>query len=112
MSGAEAAAVGKDPTRIFAALADPTRLALLRRLSGGGSRSIAALAADTALTRQAVTKHLGVLARAGLVHRRPAGRRTLFAYRPERVAEARDWLDQVAAQWDDALSRLKAHVEG
>jgi DNA-binding transcriptional ArsR family regulator len=101
-----------DPAPVFAALADPTRLALVRRLSDGRSRSIVALAGDTRLTRQAVTKHLGVLARAGLVSRLRAGRETRFAFRPEPVAEARSWLDTVATQWEDALDRLKAHIEG
>jgi DNA-binding transcriptional ArsR family regulator len=105
MSSAEAAAP------LFAALADPTRLALLERLADGAPRPIVALAAGSALTRQAVTKHLAVLRGAGLVARRPAGRQTLYALRPERLAEARAWLDSVGAQWDDALARLKAHVE-
>jgi DNA-binding transcriptional ArsR family regulator len=100
-----------DPALVFAALADPTRLALLRRLSDGRPRPIVALAAGTRLTRQAVAKHLDVLRRAGLVDRSPIGRETRFAYRPERVAEARDWLDSISAQWDDALERLKAHLE-
>ncbi|HET9638287.1 MAG TPA: metalloregulator ArsR/SmtB family transcription factor [Allosphingosinicella sp.] len=105
MSSAEAAAP------LFAALADPTRLALLRRLADGEPRPIVALAAGSALTRQAVSKHLAVLRGAGLVARRPSGREALYALRPERLAEARAWLDEVAAQWDDALGRLKAHVE-
>src|SRR5215212_19216 len=107
MPSAEAA-----PAAIFAALADPTRLALLRRLADGTPRPIVALAAGTPLTRQAVAKHLVVLERAALVARRPAGRETRFALRPERLAEARMWLDEVGAQWEDALGRLKAHVEG
>ena len=106
MSSAEAAAP------LFAALADPTRLALLERLADGAPRPIVALAAGSALTRQAVTKHLAVLRGAGLVARRPAGRETHYALCPERLAEARAWLDKVGAQWDDALARLKAHVEG
>lgn len=106
MSSAEAAAP------LFAALADPTRLALVRRLADGRPRPIVALAAGSALTRQAVTKHLAMLGRAGLVARRPQGRETLYALKPERLAEARAWLDEIEAQWDDALARLKAHVEG
>jgi DNA-binding transcriptional ArsR family regulator len=101
-----------NPAAVFAALADPTRLALIARLSGGASRSIAALAADTRLTRQAVTKHLHVLRHAGLVEARRAGRETRFAFRPGPAAEARAWLDAIGAQWEDALGRLKAHVEG
>ena len=105
MSRAEAAAP------LFAALADPTRLALIERLADGAPRPIVALAAGSALTRQAVTKHLAVLREAGLVARRPSGRETLYALRPERLAEAGAWLDSVGAQWEDALARLKAHVE-
>ena len=104
MSSAEVAS-------LFSALADPTRLALLGRLADGQPRPIVALASGSSLTRQAVTKHLAVLRGAGLVARRPAGRETLYAIRPERLAEARAWLDEVAAQWEDALGRLKAHSE-
>src|SRR5688500_4471170 len=97
---------------LFAALADPTRLALLQRLADGEPRPIVALASASTLPRQAVSKHLAVLSGAGLVARRPKGRETLYALRPEKLAEARAWLDEVAAQWEDALGRLKAHVEG
>ena len=106
MPSAEAAAP------LFAALADPTRLALVERLADGAPRPIVALAAGSALTRQAVSKHLAVLRGAGLVVRRPSGRETLYALRPERLEEARAWLDSIGAQWEDALARLKAHVEG
>lgn len=106
MSSAEAAAP------LFAALADPTRLALIGRLADGQPRPIVALASGSALSRQAVTKHLAVLQGAGLVARRPAGRETRYALRPERLAEARAWLDEISGQWEDALARLKTHVEG
>ncbi len=97
---------------IFAALGDPTRLALLARLSGGERRSISALAAETALTRQAVTKHLQVLERAGLVRCARTGRETRYAYSPGPLAEAQTYLQQVSDQWEAALGRLKAFVEG
>jgi len=100
-----------DPAPIFAALGDRTRLALLMRLSDGGMRSIRALSADISLTRQAVTKHLRVLEQAGLVDNVREGRESRFACRPEGLGAARAYLDEVAAQWDDALSRLKAFVE-
>lgn len=96
---------------IFAALGDRTRLALLSRLSNGQACSIAKLSADTALTRQAVTKHLHVLEGAGLVSSVRVGRESRFAYRPEPVAQARSYLDEVSAQWDQALGRLRAFVE-
>ncbi len=109
MSRAEAAL--EDPAPVFAALGDRTRLSLLVTLSDGRTRSIATLSAQTRLTRQAVTKHLRVLEGAGLVRSARMGRETLFGYRPEPVVEARSYLDQVSAQWDDALGRLRSFVE-
>jgi DNA-binding transcriptional ArsR family regulator len=106
-----ASAARRDPAPVFAALGDRTRLSLLGRLSDGRTRSITRLAADTRLTRQAVTKHLRVLENAGLVSSIRVGRESRFEYRPEPIAEARSYLDTVSAQWDDALSRLKAFVE-
>lgn len=100
------------PAPIFAALGDRTRLSLLTRLSDGQTRSIAKLSADTALTRQAITKHLRVLESAGLVNSLRTGRESQFTFRPESVVEARSYLDGVSAHWDDALSRLRALVEG
>ncbi|HEV2748844.1 MAG TPA: helix-turn-helix transcriptional regulator [Allosphingosinicella sp.] len=108
MWSAEAA---PDPAPVFAALGDRTRLALLMRLSDGRARSIASLSVDSRLTRQAVTKHLHVLEAAGLVGKVRAGREARFAYRPEPLAGARSYLDAVAAQWEDALGRLRAFAE-
>jgi DNA-binding transcriptional ArsR family regulator len=108
MSSVEAAA---GPAPVFAALGDVTRLSLLRALSDGERRSIAALSAGSSLTRQAVTKHLQVLEQAGLVRSSRNGRERSYAFRPEEVARARTWLDQVSAQWDEALGRLRAFVE-
>jgi len=96
---------------LFAALGDPTRLDLLRILSRGEPRSISSLSARRQLTRQAVTKHLRVLERAGLVRQARAGRESRFAAEPERLEAARAYLESVSAAWDDALARLKAHVE-
>jgi DNA-binding transcriptional ArsR family regulator len=96
---------------VFAALGDRTRLSLLMKLSDGATRSIASLSADTKLSRQAVTKHLHVLENAGLVRSARVGRESRYSYRPEPIAEARAYLDRVGAQWDDALSRLRAFVE-
>ncbi|MCC7276415.1 MAG: helix-turn-helix transcriptional regulator [Alphaproteobacteria bacterium] len=111
MSRPSAAARDPSPASVFAALGDRTRLALLMKLSDGRTQSIARLSADTRLTRQAVTKHLHVLERAGLVSSIRVGRESRFAYHPEPVAAARTYLDMVAAHWDGALSRLRAMVE-
>ncbi|MEY2170213.1 MULTISPECIES: ArsR/SmtB family transcription factor [unclassified Rhodanobacter] len=96
---------------VFAALGDPTRLRLLAALCAGGALSIAQLTAGTAITRQAVTKHLQVLADAGLVRNDWQGRERLWELEPSRLAEARRALDAIAAQWDQALARLKRLVE-
>ena len=100
-----------DPAPVFAALGDPTRLSMLRRLSAGRPQSISALAEGARISRQAVTKHLRVLEGAGLVEQARVGRESRFRYRPERVGEARGYLDAISAQWDEALGRLKSFVE-
>jgi DNA-binding transcriptional ArsR family regulator len=96
---------------LFAALGDPTRLALLAKLSTGEPCSIARLTGTTKLTRQAVTKHLKVLLDARLVRTMRTGRESRFALNPEPIEDARRYLDLVSKQWDDALARLRAFVE-
>jgi DNA-binding transcriptional ArsR family regulator len=100
-----------DHAAVFAALGDATRLSLIGRLAGGPPQSISRLTEGMALTRQAITKHLRVLEGAGVVRSIRAGRENLFAFRPEPLRDVRSYLEQVSAQWDDALSRLKAFVE-
>lgn len=100
-----------DPAATFAALGDPTRLALVGRLADGEARSITALSDGARISRQAVTKHLAALERAGLVVRAKAGRERRYALRPGAVDEARAYLDLISAQWDGALRRLADLVE-
>lgn len=97
---------------LFSALGDPTRLALLERLSHGGPASISALSDRFRLTRQGVTKHLYVLADAGIVEGSRQGREHVWSLSPTRLDEARRQLDAVGRGWDAALARLKRHVEG
>jgi DNA-binding transcriptional ArsR family regulator len=97
---------------VFAVLGDKTRLSVLTKLSTGQPQSISRLTAGTNLSRQAVTKHLRVLVRAGVVHSTRVGRQSLFELEPQPIKAVRDYLDQVSKQWDDALARLKSHVEG
>jgi DNA-binding transcriptional ArsR family regulator len=101
----------KQRASVFAALGDQTRLKVLARLSNGESQSIARLTVGSRLSRQAMTKHLGVLARAGIVRSTRVGRESLFRLEPQPIVEARSYLEQVSALWDDALARLKLHVE-
>lgn len=100
-----------DPVAIFAALGNQTRLDLLSRLSDGETRSIVNLSVESGMTRQAVAKHLGILEEAGLVSSAREGRESRFGYRPDALAVARSYLDEVSRQWDDAITRLRTFVE-
>src|SRR5207247_3719150 len=84
---------------IFAALGDETRLRLIAVLCAGGGVSIAQLTAGTDITRQAVTKHLHVLADAGLVHDVKVGRERLWEFAPTQLEAARRSLQVIAQQW-------------
>jgi DNA-binding transcriptional ArsR family regulator len=102
----------RDAAPLFAALGDPTRLQLVVRLSTGGPESIARLCEGADVSRQAVTKHLHVLSDAGLVQGFRRGRQHIWQLRPDRLADAHDYLERIDAQWDAALERLKSFVEG
>src|ERR1700691_4388684 len=108
-SGAHSTRQSQAP--IFAALGDKTRLALVGKLCIGPARSISELAEDSALTRQAITKHLRVLEQAGIVHSRRNGRESRFQFDPRPIEQVRDYLELVSGHWDRALSRLKSLVE-
>ena len=96
---------------VFAALGDQTRLSLVARLCAGHPCSISELTSGSRLTRQAITKHLRVLEDAGLVRHVRAGRERRFELDPRPIHDLRRYLDDVSAQWDQALSRLKSFVE-
>jgi DNA-binding transcriptional ArsR family regulator len=96
---------------VFAALGNATRLALVRKLSGGEPRLIAQLRKGSKMTRQAVTKHLRVLEAAGIVRSARKGRRSVFEFEPRTLEGVSEYLDSVSKQWDRALERLKAFVE-
>jgi DNA-binding transcriptional ArsR family regulator len=96
---------------IFAALGEPTRLALVHRLGQDGPSSITRLTDGGDVTRQAVSKHLAVLERAGLVRGEARGRERIWELAPERLEVARSYLDHIEARWDEALERLRDLVE-
>ncbi|MFZ6746247.1 ArsR/SmtB family transcription factor [Undibacterium sp. JH2W] len=96
---------------VFAALGDPVRLKLVAALCVGGTFSIAQLTANTDISRQGVTKHLQVLAQAGVVRDIKLGRERLWQLEPSQIAEARRTLDIIGKQWEVALGSLKAFVE-
>ena len=91
---------------VFAALADPTRRQVVRSLSRQPELTASRLAGELPMTRQAVTKHLAALDRAGLVTARREGRETRYALTPAPLADAMRWMDDVGAEWDARLSRL------
>jgi DNA-binding transcriptional ArsR family regulator len=102
----------RSPAQVFAALGDRTRLDLVARLCAGGPLSIARLTAGADVTRQAITKHLNILAGAGLVRDIRVGRERLWEVETQQLEEARRCLDRISSQWDAALSRLQLAVEG
>lgn len=111
MSGRSLRASPRREAHLFAALGDPTRLELVSRLSEGEALSITQLASGARVTRQAVTKHLHVLADARLVSGRRHGRERRWTLNTGRLDEARRCLDTISRQWDAALARLKESLE-
>ncbi|MGO9962340.1 MAG: ArsR/SmtB family transcription factor [Acidimicrobiales bacterium] len=102
-----------DMGRVFAALADPTRLGVVQLLSDGPRRAgeIASLAG---VSGPAMSRHLRVLLEAGLLlDERPTGdaRARVFRLRPDSIVAVQAWLDQLQAHWEEQLKSFKAHVE-
>jgi DNA-binding transcriptional ArsR family regulator len=96
---------------LFAALGDETRLRLVARLCDDGPMSITKLTAGLNVSRQATTKHLRVMERAGLVRGKRHGRESVYQLDRRPLQDARRYLDQISKQWDDALGRLRKFVE-
>jgi DNA-binding transcriptional ArsR family regulator len=105
------AAVFDDAVPVFAALGDQTRLRLVARLGREGPLSISRLSEGTGVTRQAVTKHLRVLAGTGLARGLRHGHEQLWQLEAAPLAEARRSLERISQLWDEALARLKAALE-
>jgi DNA-binding transcriptional ArsR family regulator len=92
-------------------LGDETRLLLISRLCNDGPMSITRLTYGTEVTRQAITKHLRVMQKAGLVRNARRGRERIWQLEHRRVKQARHCLEIISKQWDDALGRLQKLVE-
>lgn len=97
--------------RTFAALADPTRRALLARLEGEESVSVSELARPFAMSLPAVMKHLDVLNEAGLIEKRKEGRTVSCSLHAEPMREAMEWLERYKRFWTGNLDRLAAMLE-
>jgi DNA-binding transcriptional ArsR family regulator len=96
---------------VFAALGDKTRIRLVSRLCHEGPLSISRLTAGAKVTRQAVSKHLRLMERSGLVCSARVGRERHWQLNQRRLADARLQLEQISMQWDAALERLRAYIE-
>ncbi len=94
----------------FHAIADPTRRRLLTMLRSG-ERSASELAQPFTQSRSAVSQHLAILARAGLVVRQRDGRRQVYRLRPEPLREVVDWTAEFGAFWDQRFDRLGQYLE-
>lgn len=99
-----------DRMNTFEAVADPTRRTLLDRLRASGPLNLSQLAGPLPITRQAVTKHLDVLARAGLVAIRRRGRERIHELERRPLIEVYAWLAPYAEDWDRRLERLRVHL--
>ena len=97
--------------RVFSALSDPTRRAVIRCLSEGGPATLGSLADELPVTRQAVAKHLAQLEDAGLVSACADGRRRTYRLTPGPLTDAMGWMVDVGGDWDERLGALKRHVE-
>jgi ArsR family transcriptional regulator, cadmium/lead-responsive transcriptional repressor len=96
---------------VWTAVGDPSRRRLLDLLLDAGESTPTKLASQLPLTRQAVSKHLAVLERAGLVNSTPQGRQTTYRIRADEFDRATRSIAEVAAHWDRRLRRIKAIAE-
>ncbi|MGD2134433.1 MAG: metalloregulator ArsR/SmtB family transcription factor [Maricaulaceae bacterium] len=97
--------------RVFAALGDPTRLAIVERLLEGGETTAGDLAEPFNISKPAISRHLGVLEDAGLIEREARSRWRVARARPETLAAVDDWIARHRAFWTASLDRLADLVE-
>ncbi|MBR0673278.1 ArsR/SmtB family transcription factor [Neoroseomonas soli] len=97
--------------RVFGALADPTRRALVERLAAEEGLSVSALARPFSMSLPAVMKHLDVLEGAGLIARQKSGRTVSCRLVAEPMEDAMGWLARYARFWSESLDRLAAELE-
>jgi DNA-binding transcriptional ArsR family regulator len=93
--------------QLFRTLADPTRRALFERLCREGEKTVGALTSGAGVSQPVVSKHLGVLKRAGLVRDRPEGRQTHYSAQPGALAPLLDWTSQMAGFWENRFDQLE-----
>lgn len=98
-------------TAVFAALGDPVRASLLNRLATDGRGTATSLTQITDVSRQAVDRHLRVLAGAGLVESRRQGREVVYSLKPATVARSAEWLEELGRTWERRLLDIKVLAE-
>lgn len=92
---------------LFWTLADPTRRAIFERLCRDGEQTVGALTADAGISQPAVSKHLGVLKRAGLVSNRQEGRHTHYSAQVGALAPLLDWTKDMTGFWESRFDDLE-----
>jgi DNA-binding transcriptional ArsR family regulator len=92
---------------VFKSLADPTRRAIFERLCRDGDQTVGALTARAGVSQPAVSKHLGILKRAGLVRDRHEGRQTHYSAQPGALAPLIDWTSQMTSFWGNRFDDLE-----
>ena len=103
-----AEAVLDERAGVFEAIADPTRRWMIERLARGGSTTPTALAGELPISRQAVSRHLGVLQEGGLVTVRKEGREQRYQLAVDPLRDAADWIARIEQTWDHRLAALGA----
>lgn len=112
-AGAEPIDLEAVAEQVFVALVDPTRRAILTDLASRGPATATDLARRLPVSRQAIAKHLAMLAGTGLVAAEPGERRRVrYSVRSAPMRAAQQFLAVLAAEWDDRLDALKKHVDG
>jgi ArsR family transcriptional regulator, cadmium/lead-responsive transcriptional repressor len=101
-----------DVEAVFAALSSSTRREILEDLATQGPQTASQLQARHPVSRQAISKHLGALAGAGLVESTRDGREVRYRVTPEPLAGAVSWIADIGAEWDRRLERLRRSLDG
>jgi ArsR family transcriptional regulator, cadmium/lead-responsive transcriptional repressor len=109
--GPELGPGGPEVGAVFTALADPTRRHVVRILAQRSTVTASALADELPISRQAIAKHLGALAAAGLVSRTHQGRETRYRLTPEPLGEAMEWMAAAGVRWEERLARLRERLQ-
>jgi len=96
---------------VFGALADPTRLAIVERLLSEGERTVGEIADPFEMSMPAISKHLGVLEKAGVIERRVERQWRVCRIRPEALRSIDEWMEHYRSFWEASFDRLAKLIE-